>query len=232
MHFRRRVFRFYGRFAAAYGTAWLAMLLAAVVTQSHINAGAYGFYGFLAIALFYAIIRALTDAKLGKDTTEAKPRFSLRGLFVVITFVALLLGWWKDHSRLAIVSATEEGILLPELRARMDAPIGYRPEVGFSSSSFGEFYYVSELELPQVTITDQQIAPLAAHLGAFPHLWPVVIGQNPSLSPAQQAKLEAALPNLVFVDVLTESSGDGGPERIVEFPNRVCPKGWDSRAAR
>jgi hypothetical protein len=50
--------RFYGHFAAAYGTMWLCLMLAAVVTQSHINAGAFGLYGFPVIALLYAIVRS------------------------------------------------------------------------------------------------------------------------------------------------------------------------------
>jgi hypothetical protein len=53
------MFRFYGYFAAAYGTIWFCLMLAAVVTQSHINAGAFGLYGFPVIALIYAIIRSL-----------------------------------------------------------------------------------------------------------------------------------------------------------------------------
>ena len=53
------MFRFYGYFAAAYGTIWFCLMLAAVVSQSHINAGAFGLYGFPVIALIYAIIRSL-----------------------------------------------------------------------------------------------------------------------------------------------------------------------------
>jgi hypothetical protein len=52
------MFRFYGYFAAAYGTIWFCLMLAAVVSQSHINAGAFGLYGFPVIALIYAIIRS------------------------------------------------------------------------------------------------------------------------------------------------------------------------------
>jgi len=53
----RSVLVFYGRFAAAYGTCWFVLMLAAVVTQSHIDTGALGFLGFPLIGIFYAIIR-------------------------------------------------------------------------------------------------------------------------------------------------------------------------------
>ncbi len=53
------MFRFYGHFAAAYGTIWFCLMLAAVVSQSRIDAGAFGLYGFPIIALVYAILRSL-----------------------------------------------------------------------------------------------------------------------------------------------------------------------------
>ena len=37
--------QFYGHFAAAYGTIWFALMAVAVVSQSHVNAGAFGLYG-------------------------------------------------------------------------------------------------------------------------------------------------------------------------------------------
>jgi hypothetical protein len=49
--------RFYGHFAAAYGTMWLVLLLLALVTQSNINTGLFGLIGFPIIALIYAAIR-------------------------------------------------------------------------------------------------------------------------------------------------------------------------------
>jgi len=52
--------KFYGHFAAAYGTCWLVLLLAALVSQSHINAGAFGMFGFPVIALIYAIVRSVS----------------------------------------------------------------------------------------------------------------------------------------------------------------------------
>jgi hypothetical protein len=49
--------RFYGHFAAAYGTIWLVMMLVAMLTQSHIDAGMFGLIGFPIISLIYAAIR-------------------------------------------------------------------------------------------------------------------------------------------------------------------------------
>ena len=49
--------RFYGHFAAAYGTFWLVMLGTAILSGSHIDAGAFGLIGFPLIAAVYAIAR-------------------------------------------------------------------------------------------------------------------------------------------------------------------------------
>src|SRR5262245_12059134 len=57
--------RFYGYFAAAYGTFWFALFVAAVVTQTRVDAGAFGFCGFPIIAFFYAVFRSL----LARDTS-------------------------------------------------------------------------------------------------------------------------------------------------------------------
>ena len=50
--------RFYGHFAAAYGTFWLCLFVAAVVSQSHVNAGTFGMCGFPVLALVYAVARS------------------------------------------------------------------------------------------------------------------------------------------------------------------------------
>ena len=47
----------YTDFAACYGTMWLVMLGAALVSSSHINAGAFGMFGFPVIAAVYAFFR-------------------------------------------------------------------------------------------------------------------------------------------------------------------------------
>lgn len=49
--------RFYEHFACAYGTIWLAMLGCSLLSQQHINTGAFGLFGFPVIALVYAFIR-------------------------------------------------------------------------------------------------------------------------------------------------------------------------------
>ena len=56
----RKVMRFYGHFAAAYGTCWLVMLSLALLTQSRINSGLFGLLGFPALAAIYAVIRIVT----------------------------------------------------------------------------------------------------------------------------------------------------------------------------
>jgi hypothetical protein len=53
--------KFYGHFAAAYGTFWLLLLGLALITRSHIDAGPFGLFGFPIIALVYALIRVGTD---------------------------------------------------------------------------------------------------------------------------------------------------------------------------
>ena len=58
--------RFYGHFAAAYGTFWLVLMAAALMTQSHLDAGEFGLYGFPVIALVYAFVRMSTDRPSGK----------------------------------------------------------------------------------------------------------------------------------------------------------------------
>jgi hypothetical protein len=49
--------RFYGHFAAAYGTFWFFLLVAAVLSQSHIDMGVFGMCGFPIIAALYALCR-------------------------------------------------------------------------------------------------------------------------------------------------------------------------------
>jgi hypothetical protein len=48
-------------FRGCYGTIWLLVLGLSVITQSHINAGAFGLFGFPIIALVYAGIRIGAD---------------------------------------------------------------------------------------------------------------------------------------------------------------------------
>lgn len=53
--------KFYGHFAAAYGTIWLVLFSVALLTQSHIDAGMFGMCGFPVIAGMYAAVRVFLD---------------------------------------------------------------------------------------------------------------------------------------------------------------------------
>jgi hypothetical protein len=52
-----QIVKFYGYFAACYGSLWILLILAAFVTQSHIDLGALGFYGFPLLSAIYATLR-------------------------------------------------------------------------------------------------------------------------------------------------------------------------------
>ena len=66
--------RFYGHFAAAYGTFWFVLLCAALVSQSHIDAGAFGMIGFPLIALVYAAIRMGGGNRLEEENRDLRRR--------------------------------------------------------------------------------------------------------------------------------------------------------------
>ena len=65
----------YGHFAACYGTFWFVLLLAALVTQSHLDAGAFGFFGFPIIAIIYAVIRMFMNRQ-GNEMQTLKERIA------------------------------------------------------------------------------------------------------------------------------------------------------------
>ncbi|MFN6196182.1 MAG: hypothetical protein ACK58T_42805 [Phycisphaerae bacterium] len=46
--------QFYFDFASVYGTCWLVVMTVALVTNSHVNAGPFGMYGFPFLGLVYA----------------------------------------------------------------------------------------------------------------------------------------------------------------------------------
>ena len=73
--------RFYGYFAAAYGTMWLAMFFVALITWSHIDAGAFGFIGFPLLALGYAVVR-ITLGPASEMRVLTKQVASLEARFV------------------------------------------------------------------------------------------------------------------------------------------------------
>ncbi len=49
--------KFYAHFAAAYGSCWLVLFMVAFITQSRIDLGELGFFGFPAISVVYAYYR-------------------------------------------------------------------------------------------------------------------------------------------------------------------------------
>jgi len=65
-----RPLRFYEHFACAYGTIWLVLLACAFLIQEHIDAGAFGLFGFPVIALIYAFIRKAGESAVA-DEREA-----------------------------------------------------------------------------------------------------------------------------------------------------------------
>jgi hypothetical protein len=66
--------QFYGYFASAYGTFWFCLMLLALLTQKHINAGEFGFFGFPILAFLYALIRMGAAASAGGDVEFLKER--------------------------------------------------------------------------------------------------------------------------------------------------------------
>lgn len=65
--------RFYGHFAAAYGTMWFVLFAVALITQSHINLGEFGMFGFPIISLLYAAFRT-TSSKTTSPNEVAELR--------------------------------------------------------------------------------------------------------------------------------------------------------------
>jgi len=115
---------FYGRFAAAYGTCWLLMVVLAVVTQSHIDAGVFGLVGFPLIALFYAVIRiwvrivpvsaeigrgfeviAMNSAGVGVDETAEDILDRQIGHPGLKTFVVKGFDRWTDEGKTVLIRA-------------------------------------------------------------------------------------------------------------------------------
>lgn len=62
--------RFYEHFAVAYGTIWLVLMVVALLTQSNINTGAFGMFGFPALALIYAFFRRSQSRQSSGDSGE------------------------------------------------------------------------------------------------------------------------------------------------------------------
>lgn len=64
--------RCYVHFAAAYGTFWLLIMVAAVIGQTHIDAGLFGMIGFPIIAGVYAVIRTNQPTAEGEELTRLR----------------------------------------------------------------------------------------------------------------------------------------------------------------
>jgi hypothetical protein len=52
---------FYTYLSSGYGTLWFVLFAFSFVTQSHVSAGKFGYYGFPVIALIYAFYRRAAD---------------------------------------------------------------------------------------------------------------------------------------------------------------------------
>ena len=55
-------------FSSAWGTCWLVLMSVALVTQTHINAGAVGLVAFVLIGVVYAWFRRSLDARREEET--------------------------------------------------------------------------------------------------------------------------------------------------------------------
>lgn len=66
--------RFYGHFAAAYGTIWFVLMLVAVLTQSRIKTGEFGLFGFPVISLVYALLRISSAANQEAEIEALRQR--------------------------------------------------------------------------------------------------------------------------------------------------------------
>lgn len=89
------MFRFYGYFAAAYGTCWLLLFFLALATWRNINLGAFGFFGFPALGIIYAGVRMILPRDgtfAGPLLREAAPPSQKFGATVGALVIAVLLG--------------------------------------------------------------------------------------------------------------------------------------------
>jgi len=62
---------FYYHFAAGYGTIWFVLWISALITQSSIKTGGFGFFGFPVIALCYALLATRMENR--KTTAHEEP---------------------------------------------------------------------------------------------------------------------------------------------------------------
>lgn len=67
--------RFYGHFAAAYGTIWLIFVLS-ISFNGHAETGEFGLYGFPVIALVYALLRTSMGNNQDYELRNLRDRIS------------------------------------------------------------------------------------------------------------------------------------------------------------
>ena len=72
-----KTIKFYGHFAAAYGSLWIFFFLLAFITQSHIHLGACGFFGFPLVSAVYAHLRMKDDPRLSRIIEQAGRKIDL-----------------------------------------------------------------------------------------------------------------------------------------------------------
>lgn len=135
----------------------------------------------------------------------------------------VLLQWMFSK----MVIGDSEAECLQRIANLLNAPVGHKRCGGVSINSFGQQTYVLSIELPRKTVTDEQLDQLIEYLGELSRLRIVVIGQTPSLSPPQQDKLKAALPNIDLAGVL-RTTGSGSVGRIQKYPDNVYPEAQGS----
>lgn len=61
---------FYTYFSSGYGTLWLAVIAVSFLTQSCVNTGQLGYFGFPFLAVIYAFYRRASDTKKLRAETE------------------------------------------------------------------------------------------------------------------------------------------------------------------
>jgi hypothetical protein len=69
--------RFYGHFAAAYGTFWFAVFLLVLLTPSSINLGALEMFGLPILAAIYAGIRVTSTRDPKEEIAELRAHLAL-----------------------------------------------------------------------------------------------------------------------------------------------------------
>lgn len=62
--------RFYGHFAAAFGSCWLFLFLVVIITQSRIDLGELGFFGFPIGSAIYAYLRYKGNPRLDRTIKQ------------------------------------------------------------------------------------------------------------------------------------------------------------------